>query len=141
MAGNSIRNLFEKQIHKQNVQNCNPTRAVKAEMLIRHERESTCTTALDENQFEYIILDDEGYVVNNFNDTDYVQDSVNSENRAATVLESHTSTANMNSNARTVEIHSQPANHDFIILDENVLMIDVPNNAGKYIMKVNINIQ
>lgn len=117
MAGNPIRSLFEKQIHKENVQNCNPTRAVQTEMLKLHELESNAA----ETQLEYIILDDEGYMVNNFNDINYVQDSVNLEKRAATT-------------------QSQHANIDFIILDENNLIIDAENDAGKCKVKVNMNI-
>lgn len=99
MASNRIKSLFERQLHRQNVHDDSiardsifvPTKAVKAELLDHHRRQLTIPSIPAEAQFDYIILDDEGYVVDTSNDRIHSQPS-----------------------------HSQPAvpEYDFIILDE-----------------------
>lgn len=135
MAQNSIKSLFEKQTHKQNTdervihaqnRNFKPIKAVKAELLRHHECESTHDSNRAETQFEYIILDDDGYVVNNFDDRNFVPDSVNPNIPDAIIVDCN----------KFVDTNSQPVELDFMILDENVLTADLENNSGEYKMNV-----
>lgn len=133
MAQSSITSFFEKQkqnideaaIHAQN-QNFNPTKAVKAELLRYHEWQSTHDSNRAETAFEYIILDDDGYVVNSFDDRNFVPYSVDSNLPRTSIVD-------CNQFVDTTSKHAEP---DFMILDENVTLADleIECNAGEYKM-------
>lgn len=112
MSRDPIRSLFEKQMQKQNVSNLIPTKAAKAELLNLEGHQSVVdfqSEAINRNQLshsDYIILDEDGYVVN-------VDDNKRNQNTNYITLDDHLS-------------NSQQT--DYIVLDENGFIL---NNGKK----------
>lgn len=128
MDANPIRNLFEK--HMLNKASLIPSKAVKAEQLNHHENriqsEAFIQNPSNSENIDFIILDEDGYVVNNDGKRLHNSHNSNSHNSNYFIMDENDSEVNHDINERPQALES---GNEFIIMDGNGCVLDV-ESAG-----------